>query len=125
MNNLTLVPFLGYSGNFIRNNLLATIDQWGPQYRLSLDFKIHSNISSGWSSLVAFKGNGGEQNNQNYGDRNPAIFYYQNTGKLSIRNSVSGNKNFALDYEIDVGSWYSIEMVQKETDGKVRQSLKI
>ena len=60
-------------------NLLATIDNWGPQFRVSLDLKINSKISTKWSSVMAFKGNGGTDEPL-YGDRVPVIGYDNEMG---------------------------------------------
>ena len=88
--------------------------------RLSFDIKIHSDVSSTWSSLVAFKGNGGGGNNQEYGDRIPVIYFNKDTGELGVRSAVSGNKNYPFNYAIDIGTWYTIEIAQIETEEKVR-----
>ena len=120
---MTYFQVQGYSGDIIRNNLLAVIEQWGPLLRLSFDIKIHSDASSTWSSLVAFKGNGGGGNNQEYGDRIPAIYFNNDIGELGIRSAVSGNKNYPFNYAIDIGTWYSIEIAQIEIEGKVRQGV--
>ena len=79
---------------------------------------VHSKPTSYWSSILAFKGNGGSSNIGKYGDRAPAIFYNQ-LGRLHFTNAVSGNKNYYVDIPIDLGKWYKIEMEQLSSNGKV------
>ena len=71
-----------------------------------------------WTSVLAFKGNGGLTNIDNYGDRAPAIFYNRN-GFLHFTNAVSGNKNYAFDMKIDLRKYYKIVIQQKTIYGKV------
>ena len=120
--NMILNDFLEKSFKIQRNNLLATIDNWGPYFRVSFDLKIHSKVNSVWSSILAFKGNGGSDDLKKYGDRAPAIFYNNKDGYLHFINAVSGNRNYGFNYNIDVGNWYHIEIIQKlNNDGQVWQ----
>merc|ERR1711874_209906 len=66
---------LGYSGKIQKNNLLDTIDTWGPNFRVTFDLMVHSNVKSIWTCILAFRGNGGTRNAGQYGDRIPALFY--------------------------------------------------
>ena len=114
---------LSYSGKLKKNNLLATIDSWGPYFKLSLDLKIHSKVYPGWSSILSFKGNGGLEDWKKYGDRAPAILYNKN-GQLHFTNAVSGNLNYVFDKKVDLGKWYHIEIEQNWKNGKVILSYK-
>ena len=101
-----------------KNNLLETIDSWGPLFKVTFDLMIHSKLSSSWSSILSFKGNGGLTDYVKYGDRAPAIFYNKN-GYLHFTNAVSGNINYYFDKKVDLGKWYHIDVEQNVKDGKV------
>ena len=79
---------------------------------------INSKVPSVWSSILAFKGNGGLEDVKEYGDRAPAIFYNKN-GHLHFTNAISGNRNFAFDKAIALGKWYHIDIEQNVKNGKV------
>ena len=69
---------IGLSGVVKKNTEIATIPSWGPQFRVSFDLKINSLASGnrgGWSSVIAFKKDGGARNAGQIGDRIPAIFF--------------------------------------------------
>ena len=87
---------------------------------MTFGLKIHSKVSSDWSSILAFKGNGGLADATLYGDRAPAIFYNKQ-GHLHFCNSVSGNKNYYIDKTINLNQWYRIEIEQVLIGGKVRR----
>ena len=111
----------GQSGYFKQNFQLATLPKWGPLFRISFDLMIYSKISSktGWSSVLAFRGNGAVGNFVEYGDRAPAIFYDNKNGILHIGNAVSGIKNYIFNVGLEISKWYHIELVQEEIGGKV------
>ena len=79
-------------------------------------------MNSVWSSILAFKGNGGSDDLKKYGDRAPAIFYNKN-GFLHFTNAVSGNRNYYFDKKVDLGKWYHIDVEQNLKDGKVIKKL--
>ena len=110
----------GYSGNVIRNNLLSTIDTFGPEYRVAVDIKVHSGVGavSGWSHIIRFTST--SSNCCNVGDRVPGIFYHS-SGKLQVDNAVNGNGHYFIEYDIDLEKWYHVEIVQAQRDGKVRK----
>ena len=56
--------------------------------------------------------------NSQYGDRAPAIFYNK-AGYLHFTNAVNGNRNYAFNYDIELNKLYQIEIVQEEKNGKV------
>ena len=58
---------------------IGTIDSWGPYFRISLDLIIHSHAYDGYSSVLAFRGNGGTYDCCEIGDRIPAIFEHTNS----------------------------------------------
>ena len=105
-----------------KNHQLATIDDWGPLFKISFDLIIYSKVFHGqsqYSSVLAFRGNGAVNDWVKYGDGAPAILYKRKTGELHFTNAVSGNRNFAIDHHIELNELYHIEIVQEEKDGKV------
>ena len=106
------------SGKIQKNHQLATIEEWGPLFKVSFDLMIHSNVGSGVSSVLAFRGNGAVDDQSHYGDRAPAIFYYK-TGYLHFTNAVNGNGNYHFNYEIELNKLYHIEIAQEEKNEKV------
>ena len=78
-----------------KNNLLQTIDSWGPFFKVTFDLMVHSKPTSHWSGLLAFKGNGGSSNLGKYGDRAPAIFYNKN-GYLRFSDALDGNITYVI-----------------------------
>ena len=107
------------SGYFKQNFQLATLDTWGPLFRISFDLIVYSNIDSTWSSVLAFRGNGAVHDRNDYGDRAPAIFYHNKDGILHIGHAVSGIKNYTFNRGIELGKWHHIELVQQEIGGEV------
>ena len=108
----------GLSGRVARNRVLRRIGSWGPVFKLTFNLMIHSKVSSYYSTVLAFKGNGGRGDNRNYGDRVPAIFYRQD-GYLHITCAVNGKKSYPVNVRIDLGRWYRIDIEQANLHGKV------
>merc|ERR1719208_312884 len=109
----------------IQKNLqLATIDEWGPLFKISFDLIIHSKVDSTWSSVLAFRGNGAVDDQSHYGDRAPAIFYNK-AGYLYFTNAVNGNGNYHFNYEIELNKLYHIEIAQEEKNEKVFYTVKV
>jgi len=102
----------GRSGKIKKNSELATIHNWGPTFRISFDLIIYS-APSGWSSVLAFKGNGAKDDLVNYGDRVPAIFYNNPGGYLHIASAVSGNRNLWINQKIELGKRHHLTIVQE------------
>ena len=113
---------IGQSGYIQQNFELDTLEEWGPLFRISFDLMIYYKVNHDWSSVFAFKGNRGEGNFDKYGDRIPAIFYHQE-GYLHFTNAVSGYTNYQINYGIELGKWYHIDILQSQMDGKVNQEL--
>ena len=110
------------SGDIKKNHEIGTVDSWGPIFRISFDLIIHSFVKGkgkqGWSSVLAFKGNGGKSHCCNHGDRIPDIALNKN-GKLRFSNSVSGNKKYQFIFNVALNKWYNIIVEQTRTDEKV------
>jgi len=107
-----------------KNSRLATIDEWGPLFKVTFDLIIYSKVESKWSSVLAFRGNGAVDDWSKYGDRAPAIFYNK-AGFLHFTNAVNGNVNFYFDHDIELNRLYHIEIAQEEKDGQVFYTVKI
>ena len=108
--------FLGYSGSVTTNNQIATIANFGPEYKVVLDIMVHSNASSVWSSILRFTST--DSDCCNIGDRIPAIFY-NSDGYLLIDSAVNEKGNKGVTYDIDLEKWYHIEIVQETENGQV------
>ena len=100
-----------------KNDQIATIANWGPEYRVAVDINVQSSSSDEWGSIIRFTATG--ENCCNHGDRVPAIFYRSDQG-MHISSSVNNEGNFKSDYDINFGQWYHIEIVQENNNGKVR-----
>ena len=112
------MTILGYSETVRKNNQIATIANWGPEYRVKVEVIVHS-AHSEYSNILHFTSTGSDC--CNIGDRVPAIFLYPGRGRLHITNSVGANGNSYVDYNIQMGKSYDIEIVQENTNGKVRE----
>ena len=113
-------------GDIKKNKEIGVIDgTWGPLFRISLDLIIHSYVEGkgkqGWSSVLAFKGNGGKSHCCKPGDRVPDLALSQN-GRMRLSNYVSGNKKYQFIFDIDLNKWYNITVEQKLHKGKVKPS---
>jgi len=104
----------GYSGTVTKNNQIATIANFGPEYRVAVDIMVHS-ASSVWNSILRFTSTGGDC--CNVGDRIPAIFY-NSGGHLLIESAVNERGNYGPTYGIDLEEWYHIEIFQTILNGK-------
>ena len=101
-----------------KNDQIATIANWGPEYRVAVDINVQSSSSDVWGSIIRFTATGGDC--CNLGDRVPAIFYNSERGIIRISSQVDENGDFYPDYDINLGTWYHIEIVQENNGGKVR-----
>ena len=118
---------LGLSGDVKRNTEIGKIPSWGPQFRVSFDLKINSHVSgnSGWSSVLAFKSDGGASNSRKIGDRIPAIFMFKK-GFLHFTSGVNRKRNYNFNFNsIKLSKWYSITIEQTREKGKVRETEKL
>ena len=116
----------GVSGVVNRNTEIATIPRWGPWFRVSFDLKINSyrfGNKGGWSSVIAFKKDGGESNLGKIGDRIPAVFLNKKRGSLHFASGVNGKRNHNFDFiSIKLKKWFGIVIEQTRDKGKVRES---
>ena len=106
---------LGYSGTVTPNKQIATIPNWGAEYRVTISVFVHS-AGSGVSNILRFEGapNG-------YGNRNPAIYYYSH-GMFHITSALGDNDNdYHNHFNVKRDTWYDIEIVQEMTNSQVRK----
>ena len=82
---IEIIHSLGLSGKIKRNTVLDTIDAWGPNFRVTFDLMVHSNVKSTLSSVLAFRGNDGTRNKVQDGDRIPTVSYNSKKGQLVFR----------------------------------------
>ena len=115
---------LGLSGDVKKKTEIGTIPSWGPQFRVSFDLKINSQVSGdrgGFASVLSFKGNGGKNN----GRRIPDILMNKK-GFLHFTSAVNGNRNYNFNINsIKLNKWYSIAIEQIRDEGKVRETEKL
>ena len=104
-----------------REKEIGKIDSWGPLFRISLDLIIHSRVNDGFSSVLAFKGNGGNRDCCKIGDRIPAILLYNPTMTLKFANSVRQYGNYWFEFKINRKTWYNIIIEQKFVHRKVKR----
>ena len=110
-------------GDNSKGKEIGKIDSWGPLFRISLDLIIHSRVNDGFSSVLAFKGNGNIRDCCEIGDRIPAILLENPTMTLKFANSVRQNGNYwyGFDFKIKLNTWYNILIEQKFVHKKVKR----
>ena len=100
-----------------RNNQVGTIKSWGPTFRFSVDLIIHSYGGYRYRSIIAFKGNNGN-NCCNNGDRVPAIWSHPAVGLHTV-GSVNG-KLHGFNYKgIKLGKKFNLVIEQVWINGEV------
>ena len=111
---------IGRSGVVKKNTVIGTIPSWGPQFRVSFDMKINSYQKTDWTSILDFKGNGGESDRHKHGDRIPTVLYEKRYKALVFASSVNGDGNYHIKYKVEFKKWYNIIIEQKSINKKVR-----
>ena len=120
--NLVWENIIGLSGDVKKNTEIGTIRSWGPQFMVSFDLKINSQVSgtkSGWASVLSFKGNGLGMNGRKLDERIPTIFL----NKRSLHFLNPEQRQIMLKMKLN--QWYSIAVQQLRDQGKVRETEKI
>ena len=119
--------FIGYSGTVTRDTLIATIANWGPEYRVAVDIMVHSAGSTdihGYSNILHFTAGANDWGSK-LGERVPAIFYHRKPETrlifFHICTTVGTNGNSCFNYDIEFNKEYHIEIVQANKNGKVRE----
>ena len=114
---------INLSGVVKKNNMIGTIESWGPYFRVSLEFMIKSFVAAKWTNILSFKGNGATSNCCQVGDRAPAIFLENKERYLVFSNPVNGNGKYSFKYRgLQLNKWYkiTIEQIKDISRGKVR-----
>ena len=96
-----------------RNNLWATLPDWGPTFQVSFDLYINSYSGLGlrfgtWAEMLRFTTT--ETDCCNVGDRIPAIFTHAD-GYVHISMIMNG-QNWVKDLRLNEKTWYQIDMTQ-------------
>ena len=102
-----------------RNKLIGAIYFWGPLFRVSLDLIIFS-FTSDWSNILAFKGNGGNNDCCDNGDRVPLVNAGEG-GLLQFSHSINGTGNYWTNTNLTANNWYNVVIQQVERNNKARQ----
>ena len=115
---------LGYSGTVKPNNLISTIDTWGPEYTVVVDIILHSDVSEPPSELLSIlRFANGHGDIGDIGQRVPAILYQREQRILQIASAVNDNGDYYVTHNIDLNKWYHIEINQEKNiaNGKVSE----
>ena len=105
----------------IQDNLVATLTNWGPSYRIALNLKISSfdgeNLQRGrWAELLRLTST--DNNCCNIGDRIPAIFTNVN-GFIQVATQIDNKGNRWKNINLDENVWYNLEILQSVQNSKV------
>ena len=97
-----------------RNALLHTIPLLKKEWRVSLDFKANSKISSLVQVFHMTKGGKGTGSGSKYGDRTPALWIHSTRGML-VSSGVGGKVSYAKYYKPvpTPGQWVNIVIGQE------------
>ncbi|XP_065671442.1 uncharacterized protein LOC100209097 isoform X2 [Hydra vulgaris] len=106
--------FIDHASEMIikRNNLVATIVLLKRQFSVSFELK-PTLYKTGWHSVFHMTIG---QNLENYGDRNPGIWFNNDgSGKLHVAFSLNGNNNyfFTTKSSLPLNEWSKIEILQR------------
>ena len=85
-------------------------------FRVRLELMIHSHKKD-ITSVLAFKGNGGESSCCKFGDRIPIINIRNQ--RLHFATSLDGNGNYHVDFDYNLNTWYNISIEYKSVNRKV------
>lgn len=97
----------------LTNVVERTVPILHPTFSVSVDI-FPTGTVTGWSSV--FRGTIGG-NNERYGDRVPAIFFYSGTTKMAICGPVNGNSNHCFTSEpLAMNKWSTVKVAQALVD---------
>ena len=106
-----------------KNNQIATVESWGPTFRVAVDIIVHSKQERGtYQSILRFT-NKDDENISNHWTRKhiPGIFYW-GFDDFHISSEVSHEEHFYTNIRgIKLNEWYHIEIAQTKKNGKVRE----
>ena len=97
-----------------RNNLIGSIEYWGPDFEINVEVKVNS-FSKSEGVLEIFRFASVEGNCCEIGQRLPALFSWSrdNTFHLATNIGTQGNAWFNLP-GFEENRWYKFRIVQKE-----------
>ena len=99
-----------------RNKELASLEHWGPEYKVSFDLTIRSYpTSSDWAGILRLT-TGADC--CDIGDRIP-LFKLFRDNQLVILNAVNDQGNHQSRFNLNTNQEYSIELSQTLTDNQV------
>ena len=91
---------------------MATLPTWGPEYRVSLSFYVHSLIVPGmtvpYTELLSFTAS---EQLASIGYRIPAIFIGSGGG-IGIGTQIGDNGNWWYGFPFSEETWYQLELTQ-------------
>lgn len=104
-----------------QDNLVATVPSWGPSFIVSLNLYINSFegenlMKDKWAELLRFTST--DNNCCAIGDRIPAIFANKG-GFIQVATQLWRKGNRWKNINLDVQTWYNIEMKQFSQNNKV------
>ena len=108
-----------------KNNLLAVIPEWGPNYKITFELNVESFANDGnlWGNIFRFTAT--DVDCCNVGDRIPALF--TNSGDfLYLCTNIDDNGDKCVLSPVGVvetNTWYFIEYEQKFVEYQVRRKI--
>ena len=102
--------------NYLRvkvNEKLATIPFWGPTWKITFELNILS-FPSAWGGILHFTTG---ENCCNIGDRIPFVKLYKDN-QLVILNAANNQGNHQTRVNLEVNTWYNIEISQTKDINK-------
>ena len=102
-----------------KNNLVATLPNWGNHFDISLELWIESFTPAnkdGYSEILRFTST--KEDLGSAGDRIPAIFANKN-GHIYVVSQIGTNANAAKAFKIKTKTWTKVEIKQYQENGKV------
>ena len=104
------------------NNLITVIPNFGSEYKIIFDVLINKFKRNTWYSvllLTADKNSNGHDSK--YGDRNPAVWVYND--QVWVSSSINEDPNlYTAPAYTTLGKWMKIEICQHMIDNKGRDS---
>jgi len=111
--------------NVKKGQLLAVIPEWGPNFRVSFDLKIHS-MGDAWANVFHFTATG--KDCCAVGDRTPALWTSGAGNYLYFCSNVVDNGDYCKTTAAGaflLDTWYKIEIEQKFEAYQWRYSVKV
>ena len=113
---------INLSGVVTKDNMIGTIESWGPYFRVSFEFMIKSFVADKMTNILSFKGNGGVRQFGQPGDRDPGVYLQTKKKLLLFSQGINGNGKYSYVYKKpELNKWYKIIIEQKPINGKVRK----